>query len=186
MTLSRLHLNTRLRYVLLLCSVLIMSASALTTAIAGDMPQTAIPNAKEIAGGIMTGGQPSEADLKVLAAEGFDAIINLRAEGEFSEFDEQALVMGLGMDYISIPMPGPDYLGDSSTLAQLEHALSMGNDKVMIHCGSGNRAGALIALHAYFIKGLDPQAAFDLGKDAGLTNLAPAVRARLGLSEHNH
>jgi len=132
------------------------------------MPKTEIPNAKEITSGIMTGGQPSEADLAILAAEGYDAIINLRAEDEFSDFDEQSLVMGLGMDYFSIPMPGPEYLGDDHSIAALEQALSSGNKKVMIHCGSGNRAGALVALHAYFIKGLAPEVAFQLGEATGL------------------
>jgi hypothetical protein len=53
----------------------------------------------------------------------------------------------------------------------------------MVHCASGNRVGALLALRANRLEGASPEDALELGLDAGLTRLEPAVREALGLSE---
>jgi hypothetical protein len=48
-----------------------------------------------------------------------------------------------------------------------------------LHCASGNRAGALLALHAFYIEGTTKEDALARGEAAGLTNLRDAVEARL-------
>jgi hypothetical protein len=40
---------------------------------------------------------------------------------------------------------------------------------------NGNRAGALLALRAFWLEGANPAEALDLGRRAGLSGLEPAV-----------
>ena len=52
---------------------------------------------------------------------------------------------------------------------------------VLVHCASGNRVGALIAIGAAKAGGMAPEAALELGKAAGLTSAEPRVRELLQL-----
>ena len=54
--------------------------------------------------------------------------------------------------------------------------------RALLHCASGNRAGALLALEQAQQDGLPAAQALALGKAAGLTHLEPAVRKALGLA----
>ena len=63
---------------------------------------------------------------------------------------------------------------------RLWQALQGAPGKVLVHCSTGNRAGALMALAAH-AQGLPAADALALGKAAGLTGLEPAVRGKLGL-----
>jgi len=156
-----------------------------------DAAMLDLKNAKTPQADLITGGQPSMADLKALKAQGVTMVINLRAPGEVTKhddpavaakfnFDEAALVRSLGMTYMSLPIASADDLTTQSA-ELLDAALGGADGKVLLHCGSGNRAGALMALRAYHISGMAPEAALEAGKAAGLTKLEPAVRARLGL-----
>lgn len=49
---------------------------------------------------------------------------------------------------------------------------------VLIHCGSGNRVGAMLAL-IESLDGADDEQAIAAGKEGGLTRLEDVVRARL-------
>jgi hypothetical protein len=49
----------------------------------------------------------------------------------------------------------------------------------MLHCGSGNRIGALFALMAFHLEGESADRALQVGREAGLTRLEPVVRERL-------
>ena len=50
---------------------------------------------------------------------------------------------------------------------------------VLLHCGSGNRVGALLALAAFHVDGRPADAALQYGLDSGLTRLEPVVRDHL-------
>jgi len=52
----------------------------------------------------------------------------------------------------------------------------------LLHCGSGNRVGALLAL-LKSSQGASDEAALEYGISAGLTGLEPVVRARLAAKE---
>jgi anti-sigma regulatory factor (Ser/Thr protein kinase) len=54
--------------------------------------------------------------------------------------------------------------------------------KVLVHCASSNRVGALLALRAHWLQGSGAEAAIDVGHAAGLTGLEPAVRGLLARS----
>ena len=90
---------------------------------------------------LITGGQPSEEDLRGFAGEGYELVINLRLAGEFSDFNEAGVVESLGMRYLNIPVGG---MGDlTPENARLLHeALESTSGPVLLHCASGRRAGA--------------------------------------------
>uniref|UniRef100_UPI00190FA714 beta-lactamase hydrolase domain-containing protein n=2 Tax=Gammaproteobacteria TaxID=1236 RepID=UPI00190FA714 len=62
-------------------------------------------------------------------------------------YDQAAEVRRLGMDYIALPIAGKDDITPANAAAL--HALLKERDgEVLLHCASGNRVGALLALAA--------------------------------------
>ena len=128
--------------------------------------------------GLHTGGQPSRDDLARLQAEGVRTVIDLRAPQEDRGYDQAAEVRRLGMDYIALPIAGKDDITPANAAAL--HALLKERDgEVLLHCASGNRVGALLALAAVQVDGASPEAALTLGRAAGLKSLEPVVMERL-------
>ncbi len=142
----------------------------------------AIPNAKQPSPTLLCGGQPTTAQLDQARDAGYALIINLRPQSELEAcgIDEAEEVMTRGMRYVQLPIGGPaDLTREAATL--LDEALASAPDKpVMIHCASGNRVGALLALRAGWLQDATPAQALKLGQDAGLTSLQALVAQRLG------
>lgn len=132
----------------------------------------------QAAPGLYTGGQPAPAEWPALAAAGVATVINLRAPEELQGRDEAAEVAAQGMRYLSMPVVGPDDVTDANA-ARLWQAIHEADGKVLVHCASGNRVGALLALAAYRNGGMDAPAALAFGQSAGLTRLEPLVREHL-------
>ena len=86
------------------------------------------------------------------------------------------------MDYIALPIAGVDDITPANAAAL--HALLKERDgEVLLHCASGNRVGALLALAAVQVDGASPEAALTLGRAAGLKSLEPVVMERLAKPE---
>lgn len=126
--------------------------------------------------GITSAGQPDQAAFKVFANSGYAAVIDLRTAGEERGLDEQAVVEELGMDYLSLPI-GSDGISFENARA-LDELLGAYNKPVLVHCRSGNRVGALLALRAS-LEGADDAAAIEAGKQGGLKSLEGEVRGVL-------
>lgn len=128
---------------------------------------------------IIPGGALTAEKLTELKSKGVEAVINLRSEQEMQEesFDEQAAVKEAEMDYITLPIAGPDDL-TRERVSAFDHALNK-YERVHVHCASGNRVGAMVALRAAMHDGVSSEEALTRGKEAGLTKLEGAVRARL-------
>ena len=138
-----------------------------------------IPNARTPLDGMLTGGQPTPEQLERAAAAGYRTIINLRTDAEEGFDWEEAAVAELGMRYVMIPVAGAAGL-TRENVERLGGALSDPEAApVMIHCKSGNRVGALLALKAAWIDGASGDEAIQLGLDAGLTRLESKTRALL-------
>lgn len=137
-----------------------------------------IPNLKEIEDGIWTSGQPSAEQLRRAREAGLKSVISLCPPGE-SGWDEQAEADKLGMTFTSIPVAAACDINDRAARA-LHEALEAGPRPVLVHCGSGNRVGALFALKAHALEGCSKDASIDRGRRAGLTSLEGAVRQVLG------
>ena len=122
-------------------------------------------------------GQPDEAILTQLKAAGYVAVVDLRTASEDRGLDEPAAVADAGLDYYSLPVAGARGTTFANAKA-LEDLLAGIDGPVFLHCRSGNRVGALLALSASK-NGAPLEEALALGKTAGLTTLEPVVRERL-------
>ena len=128
--------------------------------------------------GITSAGQPDKAALEVFADSGYATVIDLRGTGEDRGFDEAAFVEELGLHYVTLPIAGKDAISLDNA-RKLDGLLEEYPGPVLVHCASGNRVGALLALRAS-LEGADNEAALALGRDGGLTSLESVVRERLG------
>lgn len=137
-------------------------------------------NAKTPLEGVTSGGQPTEDEFRQAAKLGYKTVVNLRTDGEEIPFDEPALAEQLGMKYVHLPIAGAEGI-TSENAAALAEILGDAERPVLLHCGSGNRVGALFALDAHQRLGQDAETALQTGFDAGMTRLEPVVREKLGL-----
>lgn len=131
--------------------------------------------------GVLAGGQPSPEQLAALADAGFRTIINMRLPDEEGNTSAEA-VEGLGMTYVTVPIEGAAGLSEESARAFSE-VMSEVERPVVVHCGSGNRVGALFALKAFYVDGATAEEAIEIGLAAGMTRLEDAVRGHLATAE---
>ena len=130
--------------------------------------------------GLTSAGQPNAEQLALFAEAGYVAVVDLRGESENRGMDEVATVEGLGLEYVNLPVSGADSISWENA-AKLEEILSSIDGSVLVHCGSGNRVGALLAL-SKSKNGADDEEAVAYGRAAGMTSLESVVNSRL--AEH--
>ena len=138
-------------------------------------PITLVKNGKMPMEGVLTGGQPTDEQLAALRDAGFATVINLRQRNERGTRREEEKVTDLGMTYVSIPVSGKTGLNEENAAA-LASALEEAVRPVLLHCGSGNRVGALLAVKAFWLDGASATEALEIGRAAGLTRMERAVR----------
>lgn len=143
------------------------------------LPKIDIPNALIPKTDILTGGQPTPQQLEQAKQAGYRTIVNLRPPAEMNEWNEDDKARQLGFNYISIPVAGAAGLTAENT--DKLHAVleNPANHPLIVHCASGNRVGALFALHAARYEGKTVEEAIRWGKTAGLTGLEAEVRQHL-------
>ena len=146
----------------------------------GNAPFIGIPNARQPAPGLLTGGQPSDAHLEAAITAGYTFFISTRGYGEPGVDEAPAFFASRGVGFAHIPVSGAGDLGPHTAKALADALAQAGEGPTMIYCGSGNRVGALCALKAGLIDGKSADEAFNFGVSAGLTGLAPLVRQLLG------
>ncbi|MEO6699640.1 MAG: protein tyrosine phosphatase family protein [Paraperlucidibaca sp.] len=121
----------------------------------------------------------SKTQIEALKAEGVQVVISLLPDGEQTVLDEAEAVKQAGLSYVSIPVAGAADLTEANVRA-LDRALAEHvGEKVLVHCASGNRVGALLALRANWLLGASPEEAIAIGQAAGMTRLEAAVRELL-------
>ena len=127
--------------------------------------------------GLLCAGQPDAAAWVDYAKAGYRTVISLRSASELVGRDEASEVRAAGMEFKQLPVDGladMDF-GHADALGEM---LSTLESPVLVHCGSGNRVGALLAL-LEFRRGADSEAALSFGRRAGLTGAEAHVRAQL-------
>lgn len=130
---------------------------------------------------VYSAGQPTEAELAALAHKGVRTIINLRHPSEASDFNEEEVVAAMGMHYVGIPVTGAqDLTPETITRFSWELDAARLRGQVLVHCGSANRVGAVVALEQAWVQGEDSGSALAAGRAAGLAGLEPAVIELLG------
>jgi protein tyrosine phosphatase (PTP) superfamily phosphohydrolase (DUF442 family) len=111
------------------------------------MSTNEIYNFKRVNEWILTGGQPSEAQLQAAAAEGVRTVINLATINPgYSLSDEAGSVQGLGMTYVHIPVEWEnpqreDFVAFEAALQEAE------KEKTLIHCAANYRVTAFVSLY---------------------------------------
>jgi uncharacterized protein (TIGR01244 family) len=110
-------------------------------------------------------GQPAEEGFQNAKDEGVKTVINLRSPKEQS-FDEKAVVEGLGLSYVNIPVT-LEGLSDAKAREFLA-AVKAAEKPVLIHCASANRAAAFWAIELGAVQGVPTQEALRLAEKSGL------------------
>ena len=118
-----------------------------------------VPNACEPIPGIVTGGQPTAAQLAALKRAGCEVVLNIREPMEPQPYRTPYAVVAAGLEYVNIPVShGP--LSDETfgRVRRTVRALA-GKKRVLFHCASGNRVG--VTLLPFFIldQGMDEEEA---------------------------
>lgn len=148
-----------------------------TTSLHVDIDAVVKSNSVTPVDGLTSSGQPNEQALQVFSDGGYAAVIDLRGAEEKRGFDEQKAVEALGMDYVLLPIEDEDAINFDNA-AKLDELIASYDRPVLVHCGSGNRVGALLALQKGR-EGADAEAAVAYGKAGGLTRLEEHVRKQL-------
>jgi len=130
--------------------------------------------------GVMTSGQPTREQFVALSEAGYRTFINLRVPTEEGTGWERKLAGELGARYYSIPVKGAEGLTEENAL-EFAQAIDDSRGPLVVYCKSGNRAGAIFALEAYYVDGKSAKKSLAIGKSAGVTKLEPALREVLGL-----
>ena len=123
--------------------------------------------------GVTSAGQPDQAQFRVFADSGYVAVIDLRTEGEDRGLDEPAVVEELGMEYVPFPIGRGDITVEKAK--GLFELVDEYDGPVLVHCGSANRVGALVALKEFDESG-DVDKALEAGREGGMTRLEGTVR----------
>lgn len=137
-----------------------------------------IRNLVELPDNTLAGGQPSQEDLKLLSQQGIKTVVNFRGADEFEKFDEAKEVAANGMRYVHIPIDSKGAL-NKDNVAKFREALEASPSDTFLHCGSGNRVGALYALDAFWNQDKTAEEAIAIGQKAGLTSLKEHVESLL-------
>lgn len=138
-----------------------------------DIPFAAVP-----AEGVLSGGQPSDPQFRAAREAGYQTVINMRDFGEPGVAEAAKALPEMGFTYHHLPVAGPMGITVENAKA-FARLLDEAEKPVLVHCGSGNRVGALAAMAAFHVDGKSADEAMAIGKAWGMTGLAPMVQGQL-------
>jgi protein tyrosine phosphatase (PTP) superfamily phosphohydrolase (DUF442 family) len=128
-----------------------------------------VPNACQLLPTVVTGGQPSAANLAAFKAAGGQVVLDLRDPMEPRPLDEEAQARALGLEYVVVPVT-PGTMTDA-TLDRIIGVLRQARDRsLFIHCGSGNRVGGAMLAFLILDHGLEEEDAVAQAMRVGLRN----------------
>ena len=114
-----------------------------------------VPNACEPIPGMVTGGQPSVAQLTALKRAGCIALLDIRDPMEDQPFDPRAAALAAGLEYINIPVSGATQTDTTLERVRLTVRQLAGVKPFLFYCRSGNRVGATLIPHLILDRGYD-------------------------------
>lgn len=138
-------------------------------------PLASLPRHIRLSPKLHVSGQPSADQLALLPAAGIRNVIDLRPDAERPDFDERMVAVHLGLGYHPLPISGAQDLTRANVEAFDELLERNEGEGVLMHCASGNRVGAMMALRARWVQGKSVQESLAIGRASGLTGLAPDV-----------
>jgi uncharacterized protein (TIGR01244 family) len=170
-----------------LASVLLVLLAASTVGAAGaEAPADALsqlPAHIAVDSRFHVSAQPSADAFMKLPAAGVRTVINLRPAGEAPGLDEKSLVEKAGMKYRALPIAGAADLTRDNVATFDRMLAEEGEGKVLMHCASGNRVGAMMALRARWVQGKSAEEALAIGRSSGLKGLEVDVNTLLQAEE---
>lgn len=126
-----------------------------------------LPNAAEPVPGWVTGGQPTEPQIKAFKAAGGQVVLDNRDPMEPRAFDEPAIVRATGLEYISVPIVHGAVT--TETIEAMYHAVKkLEGRKALLHCSSGNRTSAALIPYLMIEEKMDEEAAVETAMKGGL------------------
>jgi tyrosine-protein phosphatase SIW14 len=136
-----------------------------------------LPNFYKVDDHVYRGGQPTDDGFKDLAKLGIKTVIDLREIGEHSQAQEETMVTGLEMRYLSVPMKGMSTPNDK----QVADVLALLNDSssgpVFVHCKRGaDRTGMVIAIYRMSHDHWANKAALSEAKSDGMSFFERAIQ----------
>ena len=135
--------------------------SALLSAFSG------LTNAAEPVAGWVTGGQPTEKQLRDFKAAGGEVVLDNRDPMEPRGFDEPAVVRAAGLEYELLPIVHGAVTVD--TMKRMHDALrKLAGKKALLHCSSGNRTAAALIPYLMKEEGMPEEEAVDIAMRSGL------------------
>jgi uncharacterized protein (TIGR01244 family) len=151
------------------------AAPAVAATSPAPAPATPAPNTKPFlersldAGRIVVAGQPAAADFQTFAAAGITRIVNVRTREEMAAlgFDSAALAAEQEIGYVELPIAGAAAY-TPELLDAFARELAAANGRVLLHCGSGSRAGLLYAAWLVRYQGKSPTEAMQTLAPLGL------------------
>jgi protein tyrosine phosphatase (PTP) superfamily phosphohydrolase (DUF442 family) len=127
---------------------------------------TDIYNYRMVDASLSTSGQPTEEELRAVAADGFEVVINLALHDDprYSLPDEAGLAGALGLTYVHIPVQ----FGAPTEADLLEFCNAMDahrERKRLVHCAANKRVTAFLGLYRVIRQKWNPEDAFSLMND---------------------
>ena len=121
---------------------------------------SAITNFLQIAPGLGTAGMPTQEQIPLLAAAGYQVVINLAVDDLPSVLaEEEKLVNDCGMHYVHIPV-----IWLKPTLANVKDFFAtmqqQQGKKVFVHCVLNMRVSVFVYLYRVLILNVSPRAAY--------------------------
>lgn len=158
---------------------IIMLAIAAVAGAAQDDPLAGLPRHIALNAHQDVSGQPSVETITKLRSAGITTVIDLRPDGETPDLDEKAVAEKAGLTYRSLPIASSADLTRENVVKFDQLLKDSAQQHVLMHCASGNRVGAMMALRARWIEGKSAEDALAIGKAAGMTGLTGAVKQRM-------
>ena len=135
--------------------------SALLSAVAG------LTNAAEPVTGWITGGQPTEQQLKAFKSAGGEVVVDNRDPMEPRPFDEPTAARALGLEYVNVPI-GHGAVTNETIKRMHQTVKKLEGRKALLHCASGNRTSAGLIPYLMLDKKMEQDDAVDTAMRGGL------------------
>lgn len=126
-----------------------------------------VPNVCQPLPGLLTGGQPSAADLERFRTAGGGIVLDIRDPMEPRSFDEPSAAALLGLEYVNVSVHSGT-LNDATMERVLQTLRSAGERSVFMHCASGSRVGGALIPYFMLDHGLEEEDAVGQAMRVGL------------------
>ncbi len=122
--------------------------------------------------------QPDKASIEKAKSAGVGIVINLREDREMT-WDEAAAVEDAGLIYYQVPVASEGASLPAAAMRRISELVNQHPDqRIWLHCSSGNRASAWLAVHLVQDHGMTTDSAIALAAKTGLTKPALEQRTR--------